>query len=274
VRKAANAPRYGYDFDRSTIPKEIFHYMKHKCIPPLFAFASLWLLASHTASFAQECDTWVFDHHDTQQTVVCVEFVPSADVDCWVQSYMVDIYTCFEFPPIDPPPGGDPPSSPPAPPPNPKDLNRDGIMDCWTANLDSTHPSKDVLDPTQTLGADYGGTNSTSPHHTGIDEDCNLGDTVYSTHNGKVVMAQDVGGQAGIVVKVQNDNGSYSAFAHLQRFSVVSGARVGVGTPIGNCNASGTGGEQGDHLHYEVQCPNAGNCFVDPVAVHPCQSQP
>jgi murein DD-endopeptidase MepM/ murein hydrolase activator NlpD len=138
--------------------------------------------------------------------------------------------------------------------------------------MDSQHPSKDVLDENQRLGCNYGGANNVRCDHTGIDLDCNEGDPVYATYSGTVTESERRF-EAGEVVRIRSTvDGRFVAFAHLLTRAVPTGAGVQPGTLIGYCNATGIGA-QGNHLHYEVQCPDQSNCFLDPESNHPCMSE-
>jgi murein DD-endopeptidase MepM/ murein hydrolase activator NlpD len=163
-------------------------------------------------------------------------------------------------------------------------------MDCWHGNMDSSNPSKDVLQSYQRLGSDFGGPNTERPHHSGIDEDCNEGDPVYSTFDGtvrKILLesteeGKESGNSVGIVPLSSSDT---AWFEHLSQISVRENQTVKVGDLLGRCGK--TGNATGPHLHYEVDCPagtpdcrcapNPKNptqqdCMRNPETVHPCGS--
>ncbi len=90
--------------------------------------------------------------------------------------------------------------------------------------------------------------------HDGIDiSGTGYGSPIYASLDGTVVQAQwggMVGNAAGINVVLAHDNGYYTVYAHLSKFYVSPGQRVGRGERIGAMGH--TGNAFGTHLHFGV----------------------
>lgn len=239
--------------------------------------SAISICALANISGVQACGgTWVFDHSQTTWFIVCSSWEPGGPVggggeeDCHYESEEQNYYRCE---PIPGPGGGGGGGggTPPPPPPNPLDLDNDGKVDCWHMLMNSSHPGKDVLEPTQKLGSDFGGPNTDRPDHTGVDMDCNAGDPVLAGFDGTVILAGS-DPKAGNKVRIRSRrSGEKIAYAHLKDIAVSEGDSVKPGTVIGHCNASGSGGEGGNHLHYEVrQSDESGSFFENAETVHPC----
>jgi murein DD-endopeptidase MepM/ murein hydrolase activator NlpD len=166
--------------------------------------------------------------------------------------------------------------------------------------MDSSNPSKDVLQSYQRLGSNFGGPNREYPDHSGIDEDCNNGDPVYSTFDGTVSgistpqqpfrdWTQKKADECGNCVAIDPSSpyGTRAWFQHLLDIVVREGQTVKVGDLIGHCDHTGTKSGSAPHLHYEVDCtagtpdcrcapnpddPTKQGCVRDPETVHPCGS--
>lgn len=84
-----------------------------------------------------------------------------------------------------------------------------------------------------------------------------LGDPVYSTANGLVVFAQDMGGGWGKVVRVVHVLSDHpltvveSLYAHLERIDVKEGRPLKRGQPLGTIGNAG--GIYYAHLHFEIR---------------------
>ncbi len=89
-----------------------------------------------------------------------------------------------------------------------------------------------------------------SRHHGGLDLRGHLGWPVRSLGDGKVVMAGP-GGNAGIMVKIEQTDGKFVAYAHLGEVLVKSGDEVKKGQHIGKVGC--TGRTTGAHLHISVR---------------------
>lgn len=86
--------------------------------------------------------------------------------------------------------------------------------------------------------------------HTGIDLSVPTGTPVLATGDG-VVMHAEYAGQYGRLVVVEHSNGMQTYYAHLSRFSVVTGQQIRRGEAVGLSGA--TGRATAPHLHYEVR---------------------
>jgi hypothetical protein len=86
--------------------------------------------------------------------------------------------------------------------------------------------------------------------HSGVDFGVPVGTPVLVTHSGTVIFAGWSTVGYGNLVIVQN--GTFiTYYAHLSRFNVVEGQRVGVGSVI--AWTGNTGNSSGPHIHYEVR---------------------
>jgi murein DD-endopeptidase MepM/ murein hydrolase activator NlpD len=86
--------------------------------------------------------------------------------------------------------------------------------------------------------------------HTGIDIDCETGDTIVAAKDGTVI-ASEWGGGYGQMIIIDHGNGVSTLYAHNSRLYVSDGQRVARGQRISACGA--TGNATGDHLHFEVR---------------------
>jgi murein DD-endopeptidase MepM/ murein hydrolase activator NlpD len=87
--------------------------------------------------------------------------------------------------------------------------------------------------------------------HPGLDIDANVGDPIYATGAGSIVIAGDQNGWGyGIQVEIDHGFSYHTKYAHLSRTAVALGQRVKRGDLIGY--AGSTGYSKGPHLHYEV----------------------
>ena len=97
--------------------------------------------------------------------------------------------------------------------------------------------------------------------HKGIDYAAPAGTPIYAAGDG-VIVKHYVSKSYGNYVKIEHENGFYTAYAHMQAF--VEGQAVGSivkkGEMIGNVGS--TGRSSGPHLHYELI--HGGN-FIDPL---------
>jgi murein DD-endopeptidase MepM/ murein hydrolase activator NlpD len=85
--------------------------------------------------------------------------------------------------------------------------------------------------------------------HQGLDIAGQAGQPVYATADG-VVRSAEASGEFGKLVVIDHDFGLVTRYAHLSRFAVAAGDRVGRGHVIGYMGS--TGRSTGPHLHYEV----------------------
>lgn len=96
--------------------------------------------------------------------------------------------------------------------------------------------------------------------HTGWDYDAAIGTPVRAAAPGRVAAASYVGHYGNLVV-IDHGGGVETAYAHLSRIEVVSGACVDAGTSIGDIGATGLSADP--HLHFEIR--KDGNA-VDPAS--------
>ena len=86
--------------------------------------------------------------------------------------------------------------------------------------------------------------------HKGVDIAAPYGTPVQVVKSGVVVESSDNGGSAGIWIKVQHYDGSYTSYHHLSKRLVNVGAKVIQGQIIGKVGS--TGRSTGNHLHFQV----------------------
>lgn len=98
-----------------------------------------------------------------------------------------------------------------------------------------------------------------SRYHSGLDVRGHLGWPVRSLRDGTVV-SSGMSGAAGILVKIEQDDGKTVAYAHLGEAFVKKGQRVTRGQHIGKVGC--TGRTSGAHLHITVR--DAGGNLIDP----------
>lgn len=103
-----------------------------------------------------------------------------------------------------------------------------------------------------------------SAYHAGIDIAAPMGTPVNAIDGGRVTAAERLSWGWGWYIVVDHGNGYSSLYAHLSRFYVSVGERVGKGQPIGAVGV--TGRTTGPHLHFEVRA--SGN-LVNPLRVLP-----
>lgn len=96
--------------------------------------------------------------------------------------------------------------------------------------------------------------------HSGIDYGIPVGTPVSATHSGEVLFAGWSTVGYGNLVIIQN--GAFiTYYAHLSRFNVIEGQRVGAGSVI--AWSGNTGNSTGPHIHYEVRINDVP---VDPMS--------
>lgn len=86
--------------------------------------------------------------------------------------------------------------------------------------------------------------------HTGIDIDCQTGDGIGASKEGRVIAAEWGGGYGNMVI-IDHGGGYTTLYAHMSGFSVSRGEKVSKHERVGSCGA--TGNSTGDHLHFEVR---------------------
>lgn len=94
------------------------------------------------------------------------------------------------------------------------------------------------------------GKNGRYDYHTGIDIAAKKGTKIYAATGGKVIYAGTMGGY-GKTIKIQNNDGKRTIYAHLSKIGVKKGKKVKKAAYIGKVGA--TGHATGPHLHFEVE---------------------
>jgi murein DD-endopeptidase MepM/ murein hydrolase activator NlpD len=118
----------------------------------------------------------------------------------------------------------------------------------WLCVNDETH-SEFVCPVNGVVTSRYG--YRSGRHHSGIDLDLDIGDTVKAAWSGKVRYAKYNDGGFGNLVIIRHYNGLETFYAHLSKFSVVPDQEVKAGDVIGL--GGNTGRSFGPHLHFEVR---------------------
>jgi murein DD-endopeptidase MepM/ murein hydrolase activator NlpD len=86
--------------------------------------------------------------------------------------------------------------------------------------------------------------------HTGIDINCETGDSIVASKEGVVIASEYSGGYGNMII-IDHGNGVSTLYAHNSRRYVGDGTRVTRGQRISACG--NTGNSTGDHLHFEVR---------------------
>lgn len=87
-------------------------------------------------------------------------------------------------------------------------------------------------------------------YHNGIDMYAPVGQPVLAALSGRVVYADDTGGDHGLRVKLDHGGGLETSYSHLDQIDVEVGDEVEEGHPIGACG--NTGNSKGPHVHFMV----------------------
>jgi hypothetical protein len=130
---------------------------------------------------------------------------------------------------------------------SPYDSNRDGIADDWQSIVDTDDPCSQNFNQNDRLGTNYGGTNSTRPNHSGVDIQCDEGDSVRAWRSGTVTRTNTSGIGCGNEIEISHNDGSRSIYCHLQNIQVLVNDVVDAGYLLGT--ADSTGNSTGHHLH-------------------------
>lgn len=150
--------------------------------------------------------------------------------------------------------GGYPAEGPPG------DFNNNGVIDDWTAVVDSADPCAYNLDWGDRLGSDYGGPNSDSgvpagetgrPWHNGVDVQGDWGDPIRSVMTGVVERAGDDGGDCGVSVRIRHADGSSATYCHMSGLGdgIGDGVTVGATDILGYVGDSGSAPDGAYHVH-------------------------
>ena len=87
--------------------------------------------------------------------------------------------------------------------------------------------------------------------HYGVDIDCEVGDSILTTFDGKVRYAEYNKGGYGNFVVIRHFNGLETCYGHLDQIFVDADQYVKAGTIIGK--GGNTGRSRGPHLHFETR---------------------
>lgn len=143
------------------------------------------------------------------------------------------------------------------------DWNTNGILDDWSAVVDTADPCAYNLDYGDRLGSDHGGPNDSCcapagetgrSWHNGVDIQGDLGDPVHAIRSGYVERAGDDGTGCGYSIRIRHDDGSSSTYCHMSFGSIPSNleltdARVIAGARIGSIGDTGSPPAGAYHLH-------------------------
>lgn len=180
---------------------------------------------------------------------VCTDTCPP-----WNWDLLCDTTRLYCKPPeLDPLYEGDVPT-PPAPPANPRDVNRDGRIDCWRETVKGY-----TGDGTCCQGWGVDDSECTPPcgrghRHGGQDLAAPCGTLVRSAGRGTVLAWGDNHPTMGNWVQLALDDGRYVVYMHLQTIEAWAkrtGASAYPGAILGR--VGDTGSASGCHLHLQVQ---------------------
>jgi hypothetical protein len=86
----------------------------------------------------------------------------------------------------------------------------------------------------------------------GLDYNCAVGDSVFATAHGKVIMADNQANDgAGITITIRHADGMHSYYYHLSKLLVTNGQHVKLGDKIALSGNTGTQ-TTGPHLHFAL----------------------
>lgn len=100
-----------------------------------------------------------------------------------------------------------------------------------------------------TMGADRDGGKR---KHKGTDIFGAKGSAAVAPIGGTVVKAGNSGGNGGLRVWIEGDDGRFHYLAHLDRIDVKQGQRIEQGTPIGTVGNTGNAASTAPHVHYSI----------------------
>jgi murein DD-endopeptidase MepM/ murein hydrolase activator NlpD len=116
-----------------------------------------------------------------------------------------------------------------------------------------------------------GGHEITSPYgprdggfHHGTDIGCAIGQPLYASRAGRVMLVGDAEPGYGLTVMIDHGSGYQTLYAHMSKLEVQLGQFVRTRQEIGRCGA--TGNASGTHVHFEMRY---GGYVWDPVRFLP-----
>jgi murein DD-endopeptidase MepM/ murein hydrolase activator NlpD len=98
--------------------------------------------------------------------------------------------------------------------------------------------------------------------HTGIDLAARQGTAVLASRAGRVLLVESIGGY-GTTVLLDHGEGWQTLYAHLHEATVLSGAWLEQGQPLGTVGM--TGSATGPHLHFELRRQGPELLALDPT---------
>ena len=138
------------------------------------------------------------------------------------------------------------------------------IVNAKKLDLDNTYFSNSFMVPTEGIISGVFGSQRIlndvpkSPHK-GLDIAAPEGQTVVSTNDGIITLAEDDLYYTGGTIIIDHGHGVKSIYAHLLTIDVKVGQKIIKGEPIGKVGS--TGRSTGPHLHWGVMCFDE---YVDP----------
>ena len=138
------------------------------------------------------------------------------------------------------------------------------IVNAKKLNLDNTYFSNSFMTPTKGIISGVFGSQRIlndvpkSPHK-GLDIAAPEGQTIVSTNDGIIILAEDDLYFTGGTIIIDHGHGVKSIYAHLYSVDVELGQKIAKGEPIGKVGS--TGRSTGPHLHWGVMWFDE---YVDP----------
>ncbi len=146
-----------------------------------------------------------------------------------------------------------------------------------SGSTDDSSPIEDILlgdwiwpcPFSRVISSNFGKRNyASSPLHKGIDIACPIGTPIYAAKSGRIYSYCNKygndekvwsGGMSsfGNYVSIKHDDGSFSIYAHLSNFGMVTMGRVDQGQIIGYSGDSGS--SSGPHLHFQARSTSPAN---------------
>ncbi len=101
--------------------------------------------------------------------------------------------------------------------------------------------------------------------HKGVDLLADVGEAVYASRSGRVIVRNDPDGY-GRYIKIYHPDGFLTLYGHLSEVCVKTGHKVLQGQIIGKAGCSGNARYEGikPHLHFEVR---KGDTAIDPMGL-------
>lgn len=104
--------------------------------------------------------------------------------------------------------------------------------------------------------------------HNGVDIGAPIGQEVYASARGTVIVANSAAVGYGRLISIQHENGLISRYGHLSSIDVEVGDQVNEGDFIGKVGSAGT--SNGPHLHFEIVETDPVTRNVDPCTYIQC----